>query len=227
MGVLAAGAWLQQLLYRARPAVAAVTARPALALAVPLALGSLVTGATAVQSVPRNVHTVGLQFNTSGDETLVSSAKLQFLQTVGRLVPPSALVADNPFDGTAYLFALTGTHVLFPQLSQSIYQDPTYLAGNLVQLSHNPRACDLVRQYGVQYMVVAPDDFITEQALHGTSAVQVRAELAYYAGVAYPVPHSGFKLMASAADGRLRLYKILICQRPNPSAAPIGAAKRG
>jgi hypothetical protein len=212
MGVLAAGQWLRQV-----PLRAAVAARPAVALAVPLAVGAAVTLATAAQSVPHNIHTVGLQFNTSGDETLVSPAKLQFLRTVARLVPPSALVADNPFEGTAYLFALSGIRVLYPQLTRSADVDITYLAQNFVRLRRNPRACDLVRRYGVGYLVVAPQDFLKPQQ---------RAVLAWYAGVAYPVSGSGFRLIASAARGQYRLYKITICQSAS-QAGPIEAATAG
>jgi len=213
MGVLAAGEWVQRV-----PLQAAVAARPALAVAIPVAVGVLVAGATAAQSVPRNVHTVGSQFNTGGDEMLVSGSKLQFLRSVARLVPASALVADNPFDGTAYLFALSGTRVMFPQMSQSPDADVTYLAHNLVRLGQDPRSCSLVRRYAVQYLVVAPDDYLKKWQV---------VKLSYYEGVAYPAPDSGFRLIASADRGRLRLYKITICQPGSPSAVPIEAAGPG
>jgi len=213
MGVLAAGEWVQRV-----PLQAAVAARPALAVAIPVAVGVLVAGATAAQSVPRNVHTVGSQFNTGGDEMLVSGSKLQFLRSVARLVPASALVADNPFDGTAYLFALSGTRVMFPQMSQSPDADVTYLAHNLVRLGQDPRSCSLVRRYAVEYLVVAPDDYLKKWQV---------VKLSYYEGVAYPAPDSGFRLIASADRGRLRLYKITICQPGSPSAVPIEAAGPG
>jgi hypothetical protein len=217
MGVLAAAEWLQRVPFRA-----AVAARPVLAIAVPLAVGVVIAGATAVQGVPRNASTVGLQFNSSGDETLVSRSKVQFLQTVARLVPSSALVAENPFDGTAYLFALSGTRVLFPQMNQSTNPDVVYLAHHLVDLGQDTRVCDLVRQYGVGYMVVAPDDFLTRPSKPG-----VRAELEFYAGVAYPgADPAGFRLIASAAGGQLRLYKITMCQSPS-ARGQVEAVSRG
>ena len=212
MGVLALGDWLQRV-----PFQAAVAARPALAIAVPVALGALVAGATAVQSIPRNVHVVGSQFNTSGNETLVSSSKVQFLQNVARLVPASDLVADNPFDGTAYLYTLTGTRVMFPQMSRSPDPDVTYLAQNFVRLGQDPRACALVRRYAVRYLVVAPDDYLKKWQV---------VKRSFYAGVAYPGAHSGFRLIASADRGQLRLYKITICQPGSPSAGPVEAVSR-
>jgi len=208
MGVLAVGDWLSRV-----PLRASVAARPARALAVPVAVGVVVAAATAAQSLPRNVHTVASQFDSSGNETLVSHAKLQFLQTVARRVPASALVADNPFDGTAYLFAASGTRVLFPQMSRSPDPDVTYLAHNFVRLGQDPRACALVRRYAVEYLVVAPDDYLKKWQV---------VKRSFYAGVGYPGAHSGFRLIA--ADGRLRLYQITICQ-PG-TAGPVEAAGR-
>jgi hypothetical protein len=220
-GVLAAGELLQRVVQGAGSA-AANAARPALALAVAIALGAVATAATAVQSVPHNIGIVGKQFSTSGDEALVSPSKIQFLQTVARLVPPSAIVANNPFDGTAYLFALSGTRVLYPQLSESPEEDVIYLAQHFVRLGQDPRACALVRRYGVGYMVVAPDNFLTNLASPG-----VRAELTFYSGVAHPSANSGFQLIASAAGGRLSLYKVTICQPQKASAGPVDAARTG
>jgi hypothetical protein len=228
MGVLAAAEWLQQFIRQAASRATAAT-RPALALALPLTLGVAVAAATAVQSVPDNARTVGKLFNTSGDERLVSASKVEFFQTVARLVPPSALVADNPFDGTAFLFALTGNRVVFPQMNESSSKDIGYLARNLVRLGQDPQACNLVRRYDIQYMVVAPDDFLTKQMAmqNGPSGAEVRADLTWYAGVDYPVSDSGFRLEASADNGQLRLYKITICQPGSHPPEAVAAASQG
>jgi len=87
---------------------------------------------------------------------------------------------------------------MYPQLTPSTDENVVYLARNLVQLRHDPLACDLVRRYGVGYMVTAPDTF------------RANYQADYYAGIADPAPDSGFRLIAS--DGPDRLYKITICQ---------------
>ncbi len=215
MGVLIVAEWLQRV-----PLQAALAARPVLALAVPLAVGVVVAVPAAIQSVPRNAHTVGSLFNTSGDANMVSASKLQFLQTVARLVPASALVANNPFDGTAFLFALSGTRVLFPQMGLS--SDLTYLAHNLVRLGQDQRVCDLVRSYDIGYMVVAPDDALINRKLPW-----VRAELGWYPGIADPGANPGFRLMASADGGQLRLYKITMCQPTKQPGSAVEASRQG
>jgi hypothetical protein len=210
MGVLAVAELLQKAMHRL-PSAAAIAARPAAALAVPLAVGAVVATATAVQSIPDNAQIVGREFSTSGDQAFTSPQKLEFLQTVARLVPGSALVADNPIEGTAYLWALTGTRVLFPQVEPSSNRDMAYLAGNLVKIGRNPRVCDLVRQYDIGYMVVAPDLYLNPWPE------------AFYAGIANPDHKPGFRLLA--ADGPIRLYKITMCQ-PARAAGQVEAASQ-
>jgi hypothetical protein len=212
MGVLAVAEWLHKAAHRL-PSVASVAARPAVALAVPLAVGVVVATATAVQAVPDNARVVGNEFSTSGDQAFTSPQKLQFLAAVARLVPSSALVADNPIEGTAYLWALTGTRVLFPQVEPSGDVNLALLAGNLVTLGQNPRVCDLVRQYDIGYMIVAPDEYLSPWPE------------AFYHGIANPSHKRGFRLLA--ADGPIRLYKITMCQPGSQSPGPVEAASRG
>jgi hypothetical protein len=213
MGVLAVADWLHKAIRRI-PSVAYVAARPAVALAVPLAVGTVVATATAVQGVPDNAQTVGSEFSTSGDQEFTSPQKLQFLETVARLLPRSALVADNPIEGTAYLWALTGTRVLFPQVKPPGGKDLADVAGNLVKIGQKPQVCDLVRQYGIGYMVVAPAEYPSPKSV-----------AAFYAGIANPNHEPGFRLMA--ADGPIRLYKITMCEPRSQPPEPVEAASRG
>jgi hypothetical protein len=203
IGVLAVGQWLQNALPRVASLAAVAARRPRLVLGIPLAVAGVLTVATAAQSLPSNAYTVGHGFSTSGDLAFVSPPKVQFLATVARIVPANALIADDPFEGTAYLYTMTGIHMLFPQVGPTSNDATmTYLARNLVQIRQNALACDIVRQYGVGYMVIASNNYLQKYQLPG-----------FYSGVTYPGKGSGFRLMAS--DGPLKLYKITICQRPN------------
>jgi hypothetical protein len=207
-GVLATGELLRAVAYRAGAA-----ARPAVPFTLSLIVGAAVVVAVAVQDIGGNESIVAGEFSASGPAYLVSQSKLQFLRTVAHLVPPSTLVANDPYQGTAYLFAMSGIPVLFPQISPPLgNKDMTYLAQNLVHLSQDPRACQLVRQYHVGYMVVAPTRF------------PFIARPDFYQDLADPGEGSGFQLVA--ADGPQKLYKITICQ-PGKAAGPVEAASRG
>jgi hypothetical protein len=218
IGVLALGEWIQRV-WKREGFGAAVASRPAVALAVPLAIGSLLAAGTVAQSLPANAHTLGLDYSTSGDYGMTTPAKIQFLQTVSRAVPASALVADNPFDGTALMYTFTGTRVLFPQAGPDTNDsDMAYLGLYLVDVRHNSRVCDLVRRYGVDYMVIAPDNFLGPHEKRGQPGIN-------FSGVVYPGPDSGFRLVVN--DGPLKLYKITVCQRSNAAAPQVETANAG
>ncbi len=194
-GVLAAGELVRRVVYQAAGA-----ASSAVAFGLSLVVGAAVAAMTAVHGVPGNAYAVGARFSTDGLASFYTPAKVQFLQTVARVIPRSALVADDPYQGTAYLYALSGTHVLFPQISPPTNDgNMFYLAQHLVHLSQDPRACSLVRTYGVGYMIIAPDNYLHNRDLPG-----------YYAGVTAASPGPGFRLVAT--DGMSKLYKITICQ---------------
>jgi hypothetical protein len=209
-GVLYAGELLRSAAFPVAEA-----ARSAAAVGLSLVIGAAVVLITAVHGVPGNAYAVGARYSTAGLIKFDTPAKVEFLQTVARLVPSSALIADDPYQGTAYLYALTGTRVLFPQIGPTTDSlDMIYLAQHLVHLNRDQRACNLVRQYGVGYMVFEPDNYLHKVDLPG-----------FYSGAADPAPGAGFRLIA--ADGPDRLYKITICQPANGSAGPVEAARTG
>jgi len=82
-----------------------------------------------------------------------------------------------------------------------------------VHLGQNSQVCDLVRRYGVDYMIIAPNQFPWTPKPDP------------YWGVADPNVGSGFQLVA--ADGPQKLYKITMCQPPSRSAGSVEAAGRG
>lgn len=206
-GILFAGELLRRLAFQAAGA-----ASSAAALGLSLVIGVAVAAMTAVHGIPGNAHVVGSTFSTDGSARFDTPAKVQFLQTVARLVPSSALVADDPYQGTAYLYALTGTQVLFPQIGPTTDNDDmVYLAHNLVHLGQDQRACDLVRHYRVGYMVFEPDNYLHKRDLPG-----------FYFGAAAAAPGSGFRLIA--ADGPNKLYKITICQARTQTANLVDGA---
>jgi hypothetical protein len=209
-GVLFAGELLRRMAFQAAGA-----ASSAVALGLSVVIGAGVAAVTAVHGVPGNAYAVGARFSTDGLERFDTQPKIHFLETVARLVPPSAVIANDPYQGTAYLYALTGTRVLFPQVGPTTNnQDATYLAQHLVHLSQDQRACNLVRQYGVGYMVFEPDDYLHKPDLPG-----------FYVGATDPAPGSGFQLIAAA--GPNKLYKITICQPASEPGGPAEATSQG
>jgi hypothetical protein len=207
-GVLAVAEVLRRVVFQA-----ADVSQPAVAVALSLVVGAAVAGLTAVHGIQSNAGNLGGEFSSSGSAIFVSPAKLQFLRKVAGIVPASSLVADSPYSGTAFLYALSGIRVLFPQISEATdNHDMVYLALNLMHIGQDQRACDLVRRYDVGYMIIAPDNYLKNQ------------KLSNYPGVTDPVAGSGFELIT--ADGPQKLYKITICQPPGGPAGSVQTASR-
>lgn len=213
-GLLATGQWLNR--HGVRHATTRLAAHPLSLAAVTLAVAVVVSGLTAARSVPSNATVLGREYSTAGDHRLVSPQKRQFFRTVADAVPAGAVVANDPFQGTAALWSLTGTRVLFPQVGLAVNNEQaTYLARHLVDLAHDRRACALVRHYGVGYLIVAPDNYRRANAPPGP-----------YRGITYPGARPGFDLVVF--DGPRQLYRITRCQpASSPTSAMPATSQRG
>lgn len=182
--------------------------------AVTISLAVVVAGLAALRGVPNNALVLGKEFSTAGDHNLVGPQKRDFFRAVDGHVPSKALVANDPFDGTAALWSLTGTRVLFPQVDPTANnKQMSYLAQHLVDIHHDSRVCSLVRKYDVNFMVIAPDNYLPKSAQPG-----------FYSGIVDPGSRSGFRLVVS--DGPRKLYRITECHassdRRTEQATPAG-----
>jgi hypothetical protein len=138
------------------------------------------------------------------DAGLVNPAEQAFFTGVAPLVPPGAVVAQNPWSGSSLLWALTGTHVLFPHFTGSWTPDQRYLAEHLREAGSDPRACEAAERASVQFLLVGVVDFWPWDA-RGRD----------YPGLARP-PRDGFELVAADGQGN-ELYRLTAC-RPRPGA---------
>lgn len=205
IGLLTAGEWIHE---RIPAPLAGKRGRVA---GITLVAAAAVAAVSALHGVPNNAQVIGREYSTVGDYRLVGPQKRAFFHTVESIVPPGALVANDPFDGTAALWALTGTRVLFPKAGPTSDPELTYLAKHLVDAATDPRACALVREYDVDFMVTAPDNYHSAAERPG-----------FYSGVTDPHGRAGFQLVASA--GKNRLYEITTCRsgdkRETPTVRP-------
>jgi hypothetical protein len=130
---------------------------------------------------------------------VVDPAEQAFFARVKQIVPPDAVVANNPWDGSPLLWALSDRRVLFPHMGSSTTADQDYLADNLNSIAVDPRACQIATKLHVGYLLIGdhvfwPWDKRTQN----------------YPGMADPGHQPGFQLVASAGD-KLRLYQLTAC----------------
>ncbi|MFR9803238.1 DUF6541 family protein [Pseudonocardia sp. RS010] len=133
----------------------------------------------------------------TGALELVDPAERAFFARVAALVPPGSVVAQNPWSGSALLWALDGDRVLFPHMVGSWSADQLLLAARLRDAATDPDVCAAAGRLHVDHLLVGRPDFWPWDK-----------RSADYPGLA--APDTGFRLVA--ADGRgNQLYRLTAC----------------
>jgi uncharacterized protein DUF6541 len=138
----------------------------------------------------------------AGNQSYVDRGKYALYSRIGREVPPGAVIAGDPYAGTAVIWALTGRKVLFAMPGPPMTPNYAYLGAHLKDAASDPKVCDLLTRYNVQYLVVAKNDVLEPKDDRRVA----------YAGLDYPAPGARFQLVDS--EGQTRLYKITACDGP-------------
>lgn len=140
---------------------------------------------------------------------VVSPAEAAFFATIRDRVEPDAVVANNPWDGSALLWPLQGRRVLYGQLdgrTQTPEQD--YLAHNLVYAGTDLRVCRTAEKLDVRYLLVGETHFWPTDP-----------RVDDYPGVRDPGGLPGFRLVERRGD--LALFALPPCSdnsKPGSSA---------
>ena len=189
LGLLAVGALLHRVAPRIGPGVltAAATA------AVLVGTGGMYAAAHA--SVVDDTYLAV----PAGRSELLDPAERAFFDEVAAVVPPGVVVAQNPWTGSALLWALTGTEVLFPHLVGEWTADQRALARSLDDPAAEPGVCAAADRTRVGYLLVGRPDFWPGDPRSGD-----------YPGLETPGPGSGLRLVADDGSGNA-LYQLTGC----------------
>ncbi|GAB7192248.1 hypothetical protein NUM3379_29570 [Kineococcus sp. NUM-3379] len=86
--------------------------------------------------------------------SLVSPQEQRFLEGLRRHVPPGWVVAGTPWDGSAYLYALSGgVEALYPHMRGNLGEDARFLADHLQDAATDPAVCPLLQARRVRYVL--------------------------------------------------------------------------
>ncbi|WP_157591516.1 DUF6541 family protein [Saccharothrix syringae] len=140
---------------------------------------------------------VAVTYPKAERDKLVPDRTREFYARVARHVPEDSVVLGNPFDGSVYLWALTGREVLYSHLLKPLSAEQEYLARNLHRAAGDPRVCAALARYRAGYVLIARDD----PAIVGVEP---------YGGVAGVPRAAGFELVDR--EGPARLYRITACR---------------
>lgn len=130
--------------------------------------------------------------------TLVDDAEETFLPKLAAAVPGDAVVANNPWDGSAMMLATTRHKALFQHVEIPWSEDQKYIAKHLREAATDPEVCAAASRLGVRYMLLANKTFWT-----------LDARLKNYPGIGEPEKPGAFELVAS--EGSIKLYKLNKC----------------
>lgn len=139
-------------------------------------------------------------------EQLVNAETQEFIERIKDEIPADALVAGNPFNGSAMLWSLADREVLFPHFRMVQSSEQDYIAEHLDEAATNPRVCRAVNDLGIDYLFVGGSKFRTSD---------IKWE--YYEGLDDPGSKPGFELVDT--DGDSKLYLITACGTPEEDSA--------
>ncbi len=130
---------------------------------------------------------------------IMSSDELALYKELPSLVPAGEVIADNPWDGSAWAYFVSGRRVLFPAILTGIGADNGLLAAKLNQAASDPEVCAAANRLHVRYAINS-DELIY---LPGNPANQL------FQGIAGLDRAPGFELVAKV--GANRLYRLTAC----------------
>lgn len=138
--------------------------------------------------------------------TLVDATEQRFTARLADEVPEDAVVANNPWDGSAMMLSEVARKPLFRHVAANWSADQDYVANHLADAATDPKACEAANRLGVKYLLVGNKTFWTWDT-----------RVAQYPGIAVPPSTAAFELVA--ADGSVKLYKLVGCEAAGRGAS--------
>lgn len=166
-----------------------------------LLIALIIAGATKGMHLGRTAVIVHSTFaaEDAPATNMVSPDEAEFFARIRDRIEPDAVVANNPWDGSALLWPLQGRRVLFGQLDgRKQTAEQNYLAQNLVFAASDPRACRIAAKLGVRYLLVGEVHFWPTDP-----------RVDDYPGVRDPGRLNGFRLVER--QGELALFALSSC----------------
>lgn len=168
--------------------------------AAPVAVAVVFAVLTAGNYVTDNAARVRQYYQpTTRTGNLLTEREADSLRELARSIPPDAVVAGDPWNGTSLIFALTGTPVLFGTEKTRTTPDRILLADTLNQAATDPAVCAALERQNVQYVLTGGSPF--QKGRHGSRT---------FDGVNEVPDAPGFELVAQS--GPFDLYRITACQ---------------
>lgn len=86
-------------------------------------------------------------------KALVDDEERAFMERAARIIKPGERVANNPWDGSVMLWALTGKQTLFTHFEMRWDRERKILADRLDQADTDPEICEIARHQNVEWVL--------------------------------------------------------------------------
>ena len=143
-------------------------------------------------------------YTDAEDAPILSGSERALIERIPDHVAEDAVIAGNPWTGTAFAYALTGRHMLNPHFNSYVYPQGPLINAELNEALEDPAVCEAVREAGVTHVL----DFGTYFRDSGETGVRIDGATPFVglkdldeAGVAQEVDREGTAV----------LYRITAC----------------
>ncbi|HVL61827.1 MAG TPA: DUF6541 family protein, partial [Microbacterium sp.] len=143
-------------------------------------------------------------YTDAEDAPILSGSERALIERIPEHVAEDAVIAGNPWTGTAFAYALTGRHMLNPHFNSYVYPQAPLINAKLNEALDDPDVCEAVREAGVTHVL----DFGTYFRDSGDTGVKIDGA----------TPFVGLKDLEEAGvaeevdrEGDAVLYRITAC----------------
>jgi hypothetical protein len=132
-------------------------------------------------------------------ESVLSSDEYTLLDRLEEEVPPDAVIAVNPWNGSSLAYAFTGREVTVYHLNGSNDPEVVAVSTALNRAPFSARACNAVRSTGVSFVLDFGDQFLAANPATST-----------YGGLEDLETSDAVELVDE--QGAAKLYRVVVCQ---------------
>lgn len=138
-------------------------------------------------------------YNLRPGSPIMSEDEFELYSEIPEFVHDDAVIAGNPWDGSAWAYFVSGRQVLYPHLLATMNPDKDLIARSLNRISEDPAVCAAAQRLNVEFAINS-DELIYLPGNPNNAA---------YPGLAHLDQAPGFELVAEV--GTNRLYRLQPC----------------
>ncbi|MCC3267164.1 hypothetical protein LJ752_14070 [Arthrobacter sp. zg-Y786] len=101
------------------------------------------------------VQQAAKRYSLDPESDIMSTNELALFEEIDDIVPEGATVAGNPWDGSAWVYMVSGRTVLFPHVQTTMTPEREIIASSLNTAASNPEVCEAVEELDVEYAVTS------------------------------------------------------------------------